>query len=418
MHPPGSTPAAVAGPIQPLRRAAWVAAVTYILSTAIVALGAAFGLGFVTRADRASPPNNELSDFIRACVAWDGAWYRIVMLDGYSYNPERHSSVNFFPAYPVLASGVRAATGLMPEAALLLTSNLLLACAMALFYAYCLDRMGDGRSEAQLALACLALVPTGFFFRMAYTESFLLAVAAGVLWGIRRGWPPAAVAAVVGLGTATRAVGVGLLAPLAVYLLSRPVPLRRKALEAAVCLPLALWGIGGFIGYCWWRFGEPLAFTKAVVHWHLRAPLPLIEQLWALETLKPMREILDRTSPYYWRNMCQADGDYIFFSLYLANPFYFLLFAGLLLLGAWQYWLNRYELVLGAALLAIPYATNCYEVLMLSSARYAAVALPVYMVLGRLVSRLPPAVTAAFLGFCAFFLGVYAALFVRGCWFT
>jgi hypothetical protein len=418
MRPPPDTPAAGSGPARSLLRVAGIALVTYVISTAIVALGVAFGPGFVSQSDHDPPPNNDLSDFIRACATWDGGWYRIVMLEGYSYSPDRPSPTAFFPAYPVLASGVRAATGLMPEAALLLTSNLLLACAMALFYAYCLDRMGDGRSEAQLALACLALVPTGFFFRMAYTESFLLAVAAGVLWGIRRGWPPAAVAAVVGLGTATRAVGVGLLAPLAVYLLSRPVPLRRKALEAAVCLPLALWGIGGFIGYCWWRFGEPLAFAKTQVHWYLRPPAPLIEKLWALESLEPMQQVLEPTSPYYWRKLSLLDHDHIFFSLYLANPFYFLLFAGLLLLGAWQYWLNRYELALGAAVLAIPYATHSYELLMLSSGRYAAVALPVYMVLGRLVSRLPRAVTATLLGFCAFFLGVYAALFVQGYWFV
>jgi hypothetical protein len=376
----------------------------------------AFGLEFVAQPDRDPPPNNDLSDFIRACVAWDGGWYRDVMREGYTYRPETHSSTAFFPAYPVLASGVRAATGLMPEAALLLTSNLLLACAMALFYAYCLDRMGDGHSQAQLALACLALFPTGFYFRMAYTESFLLAVAAGVLWGIRRGWPPAALAAVVGLGTATRAVGVGLLAPLAVYLLSRPVPARRKARDAAVYLPLALWGIGGYIGYSWWRLGEPLAFAKTEVHWYFRPPPPLIEKLRALETLEPVREILDPSSNFYWRALAPLGRDSLFFSLYLANPFYFLLFAGLLLLGAWQYWLNRYEVAMGAALLAIPYVAHSYEMVMVSMGRYAAVALPAYMVLGRLVSRLPPAATAGLLGLCSFFLGVYAALFVRWYW--
>jgi hypothetical protein len=99
------------------------------------------------------------------------------------------------------------------------------------------------------------------------------------------------------------------------------------------------------------------------------------------------------------------------FSLHLANPVYFLLAAALLAVGAWQRWLNGLELALGAGLLLIPYVTRSHEMCMGAMGRFAAVAVPVYLVLGQLLARLPAVVSALLASLSGFLMGVYAALF-------
>ncbi len=65
-------------------------------------------------------------------------------------------------------------------------------------------------------------------------------------------------------------------------------------------------------------------------------------------------------------------------------------------------------------LLFIPYWTRGYEMNMASSARFAAVVFPVYLILGEWLARLPPAVSATVLGISTFFLGTFSALFAGG----
>ena len=65
-------------------------------------------------------------------------------------------------------------------------------------------------------------------------------------------------------------------------------------------------------------------------------------------------------------------------------------------------------------LLLIPYLTRAYEMNMASSARFAAVVFPVYVVIGEGLARLPPIVSTALLAISAFFLGAFSALFAGG----
>lgn len=73
--------------------------------------------------------------------------------------------------------------------------------------------------------------------------------------------------------------------------------------------------------------------------------------------------------------------------------------------------LDSLEWMLGALLLLVPYAALGYQNLMLSQGRFAAVAFPVYIVLGRLAVRAPAVVFACLFGISGFLLGTYAALF-------
>ncbi len=61
--------------------------------------------------------------------------------------------------------------------------------------------------------------------------------------------------------------------------------------------------------------------------------------------------------------------------------------------------------------LLIPYLRKGYALCMGCQARYAIVAFPAYLVLGRLLTTLPPPYAAVVLALSGFLLGTYAALF-------
>jgi hypothetical protein len=80
----------------------------------------------------------------------------------------------------------------------------------------------------------------------------------------------------------------------------------------------------------------------------------------------------------------------------------------------WRAWPRRrkaYEVSLCAGLLLIPYLLRAHEMCMTGMGRFAAVVFPVYIVMGRLLAKLPWPVSAGILALCAFFLGAYSALF-------
>jgi hypothetical protein len=104
------------------------------------------------------------------------------------------------------------------------------------------------------------------------------------------------------------------------------------------------------------------------------------------------------------------------FNLYFANPIYF---AGTILAvatGAVKGWLNRFEVALAVALVAVPYLAHNYETTMMATGRYMTTVVPTYLVLGYLLRRLPIAVTVGLAALSAFLLGAYSAMFGMGYW--
>ena len=85
-----------------------------------------------------------------------------------------------------------------------------------------------------------------------------------------------------------------------------------------------------------------------------------------------------------------------------------------MLFGARKKWLNAQEVSLGLLLLVIPYVTRGYEMCMGSMGRYAAAALPIYIVLGRILYGVPVEARWLYFGASAFFLIAYSALFGYG----
>lgn len=338
-------------------------------------------------------------DVLTACTLWDGTYYRDILRHGYWYDPAIPSGVAFFPGLPVVAGGLMKVTGLGVEAALLLTANAAFATALGLLAAYLRVRFPDQPAAFRWAtLAALGFWPAGVIFRMAYSESLLLAFAALLLLGMDRRWPAVVLAVIAGAATGTRAVGVAAAAAVLAHVVFDPArgSIRRRLLTAAALAPLTCWGLLGYMLYQYDRYGNPLAFAQAHTHWRVYYPdrPGTLPKLGRLAVGEPLVTVYVPGSARDWRQF-DAHRSAVLGPAFW-NPVFF---AGAMVATAvaWRRgWLTRPEAVLGFGLLLIPYLTRGDELSMACQARFAAVAVPVYVVLGRLVAARPAAGWAAF----------------------
>jgi hypothetical protein len=382
----------------------------YVLTSFVTVFGVLIGHGLLVPC----PGYMRSPESIAPFRNWDGSWYLNIMMNGYSFDPTGPSSVAFFPAYPLLGRLVAWATGVRPEWALLLVSHLCLAGAFIVMAAYVRQRYPDGPPWlAGYVLLALGLCPTTFFFRLAYTESLFLLLAVLTLYGLERSWPLWLVASIIGLATATRLPGLCLLLPLVLHLWQHSGGPRRFAVRLVWLTPLACWGFAGFLIYQYLAFGEPFAFATAHSHWRFRPPVPLSEKLWALATLEPICRVFDESCLGCWKWHTHVYRTPLV-SLVAANPVYFLSTCALIAWGACRRWLNSGEVLLAGALIAVSYGGRSHEMCMASMGRFMAVVFPVYLVLGKLFSRWPPPLVAAFLTASGAFVLLYAALFAAG----
>ena len=337
---------------------------------------------------------------------WDGQSYKTIASDGYDANARFRFA--FFPAYPLLGRTLAWLVGIRPEVALLVVSN---GCLLALFCVtarYLALRHPEASPEqAGYVLLAIGLVPTTFFFRMAYSESLFLLLTALVLYAMARGWPLLVIAGLVGAATATRPVGVGLIPALMLHVWHRSPSRRSFGVRATGLTPIACWGIVSYMIFQYLRCDDALAFVHAQEYWKLRAPSSLGERLWSLATLEPIRSMFDPAGP----GNRSIREHHPLFSLRLVDPLFFLGAIALTVVGAVKRWLSDYEVATAAFLLLIPYATNGYEQYMRAMGRYASAALPVYFVLGHLLDRAPGPLAAGLLAVSGFLLGTFSALF-------
>jgi hypothetical protein len=379
----------------------------YYLTSLIVALGLVFGDDILPRSTRLG----HMFGYTKAVYAnWDGQWYVKIASEGYSYDPESHSTVAFFPAYPLLGRLVSKLSGLRYDESLLAISNVLLALTFYLLARYV--RQGSDElhpRQADYTLLALGLNPTSYFMRVNYSESLFLFLTLLVFWGIRRRWSLIVLAALVGLATATRAVGVALIPALVLVAWRRSNGLLGFAARLSYVLPIAAWGILGYTAYLYAEFGDPLAFAQTQTHWRLHPPASPGMRAVALATLEPIRTLYNPDGPAYATALGQSHN--LLYSLRAADSFYFLGAVLLVAIGAIRGWITGYETLTAAGLILIPYATIGYEQYMQSMGRYSSVVLPVYLVLGRILCGIPAPVCAAIAAVSGFFLGVYAAMF-------
>jgi hypothetical protein len=380
---------------------------------AVTALPVAAGLAAATTPGllpREGPPPDVLS----CCCYFDGGHYWNITTRGYWVSAEGQSPVAFFPGYPLAARLIAWATGSGAKLALVVTSNLALVAALALLSAYL--RAKDVGAPPGTRLATVALVgvwPVGFYFRMAYSESLFLALVALLMLGMVRRWPVWVLAAVAGAATGVRAVGVAASAAAVVHVLCDPArgPLRNRIATAALLAPLSCWGLFAFMGFQYLTFGDALAFAEAQRHWVHYTPAPgdTGPRWLRLALAEPLWNVYVPGSARHW-TLVDRHGNPLL-GLAFWNPLLFALALAAVVLGWWRRWLSGPEAVLGLGLLLIPYVSRADEWSMISQARFASVALPALVVLGRLAARLPRAASGALFAVLSGVLGLWTALF-------
>jgi hypothetical protein len=232
------------------------------------------------------------------------------------------------------------------------------------------------------------------------------------MFGIANGASPWIVAAIAGAASAARPVGVAILLPLALYGWDVFGSSRLRLMKLTGVLLIGCWGLGAFMAYQAFSFGDPLAFAKGQEHYRLRPVNGVAHEIIAYAAWEPLWSVYDKQSPAYWGYRAAPSNPLI--NLRFANPIIFMGMVLCVALGAWKQWLTRYEVVLSCGLLAIPYFTRAYDMAMVAHGRFAAICFPGLLVIGELLRRagLPVAATVL-LGF-AFYLCVYSGLFAVG----
>lgn len=356
------------------------------------------------------PGPQSLTQLAEMLGRWDGRHYAAIVQQGYSAGIDAGANLAFFPAFPVLGWLLTQSTGLSAELALLLVAQASLAATFVLLVKYVRLRYGpEADTLLPSILLAFSLLPFTFFFRAAYSESLLVLTLLAVLYGMERRWPLTVLALVIGLTTAIRPVGVAMLVPFVLHLRQRSETSGQFLVRLLTLVPLACWGLGAFLLFQYLAYGDALLVVRNQMLWRLRLPGPLTTKLWALVTLEPIWSVFVPSSPSYWKD---SDPHLVpYFSLFAANPIYFLGAAVLLGVGAGKGWLTRSEWLLGAGLLGIPYVTRCHEMCMVSGARFASVAIPIYLVAGHLLQKLPRPLRILGLTLSSLLLGLYAAKF-------
>jgi hypothetical protein len=311
---------------------------------------------------------------------WDGEHYVALAASGYLQPPE-NTSPAFFPLYPLLIRGLATLFGgPFSQPALSVWGVLvsLIALPFALYFVYRIAEDGWGVHAARVAVLTLALFPTSFFLNAAYTESLFLALSAGSLWALRVRKDLLLACLLAGLATATRNVGVFLLAPLVYEWLRNAREYRWRG----AYLALAPSGLVAYAAYLWWRFGDPLLFYTQQSRWGREPTGPIDTLLGALT--RGGQSIAGLFSSRLWTDPSLGR---VADALQVANNAYNLIFLGLALA------------LLVAGLKVLPPDLSVYSLLLIlpptlfgtpqgplmGLPRYVLVAFPLFIVLGVLL---------------------------------
>jgi hypothetical protein len=368
-------------------------------------------------------------DVLERVMRFDALHYRSIVTSGYQYEEGRRSSVAFFPAYPLMCR-LLALTGVGTTEAMLIVANGMLVGCVILFAIYLHSRPGsvtncpvafEGLSS--WAVVAFLLLPPTFFLRMPYAESSFCFFALLTLYGLSNRWPLVLVCLLAGLATATRPVGVAVSAAVWLHVLvshwnhsdrTAWIRLRQSVLALTWVVPLSCWGLVLYALYLWWNYDAPFAFAQTQAHWNYLAPRGdgFWDKTGSLLTLEPIRGVFDHGSTRWW--VKGEDHSNPLFSLLFWNPIYFLATWLIVGLGLAKRWLTGPEVVMSVMLLLIPYLTRSYEMSMASHARFSAVVLPQYVVIGRILVSLPPSIAGSLCGLSGLMLGLWTALFSAG----
>ncbi len=220
--------------------------------------------------------------FLDMWVRWDAGWYEQIAVREYNYSATNQSAAAYFPLYPLAMRAVML-TGTNVFIAGILLTFIFGAAAVVVF-----SRWASLMKPDAASLATWLLVLWPFFFYIVgavYSDAlFLLCVTMAFLQLEKGkvGW-----ATLFGaLATATRPI-----APAVVLgLLVRHIELRRAAghkLGLRDLLPLgSAAGVLAFMGFLWWRFGDPIGFVTTQAGWQQLSGPAAIFKYGALEKMR------------------------------------------------------------------------------------------------------------------------------------
>jgi len=221
--------------------------------------------------------------FLEAWARYDACWYVVIAEHGYRapIGPYGDMRANFFPLFPALVTAV------IPFARTPLLAGLIVSNACYLVFLILLwkiVRLDWSADVARRALWIYVLFPSAFFLSGAYSESVLLAVAAGaVLAARRRQWLVAGVLA--GLAALTRPVGIAAVVPI----VAEYFTMRRETLstDTSWVIPVQilvppLLAVAAYLAFADIAFGDPLATLsgQAAIRGPMVAPWQPFINLW------------------------------------------------------------------------------------------------------------------------------------------
>lgn len=275
--------------------APWVRDALVLFGVSRVAFVLVTYVGYILiQAPKYSAQSVGVAGVYRSWDQWDALRYLYIAAHGYTATRgySGASLTAFFPLYPVLIGILTAPFhGHGTYTVGLLLSNLAFCGALLLLRPLVATRWGD--SVADRSVLCLTIFPTALYTFAPYNESlFLLFSLACFLCLERRRW--ALAGALGALAVLTRAAGILLLIPFAyewwrarrgdgsssALTISDPQSVARASplnLLWALLIPA---GLGLYAAYCGTRFGDPLSFMHAQVHWNRELTWPWLGLWW------------------------------------------------------------------------------------------------------------------------------------------
>lgn len=194
---------------------------------------------------------------------YDEGWYAELITEGYSFNGDvtTYNNIVFFPVYPLLSRLVLQVVGGQVLEAMFLTSWLFVL--VGIYGLFLLVQLSYSYKIALLTCLLFLASPFSFFLTFGYTESVFFA---GIFWFMYTLekkmdiWPLLIVAVL----SATRLYGILLLV---VYVFEK-WHYRPNAWRYYLwIMPIGTLGLGSFIIFQYWQFGDPLLFLYNQVAW-------------------------------------------------------------------------------------------------------------------------------------------------------
>lgn len=206
---------------------------------------------------------------LQAFAWWDGEWYLKIATQGYEYIDDgQQHSVAFFPLFPLLIN-LLMRVGISPELAGVAIANSAFLGAAILLYRWMKECHGIG--AAKWSTAVLVWCPYSLYGTVIYTEGLFFLLTIITLHTFeKKEYLKMSFFGI--LATATRGPGI---AAIPAFLF---VSWRENRRKIAYCCSLAIaTGLLLYSLYCWWQFGDPLAFIKVQSAWGRSRSIDLLD---------------------------------------------------------------------------------------------------------------------------------------------